>query len=58
MAKNAPVGDGKRRGMIKKRSQLYNSKIKKWVKRDTNTGKFIDIKQGGTPFKNVRKEKD
>ena len=28
-----------------------------WVKRDTNTGRFIDQKADGTPFKGVRKEK-
>lgn len=57
MAKNAPVGDGQRVGAIKKRLQTFNPKTKKWVKRDANTGKFMDIKQDGTPFKGVRKEK-
>lgn len=29
----------------------------KWVKRDTNTGRFMVVKQDGTPFKGVPKEK-
>jgi len=28
-----------------------------WVKRDKDTGRFMDVKQDGTPFKGVRKEK-
>ena len=57
MAKNAPTGDGRRKGMVKGRSQTFNPLIKKWIKRDTETGRFMDVKQGGTPFKGVRKEK-
>lgn len=57
MAKNAPTGDGQRKGMVKKRSQTFNPVTKKWVKRNVETGKFMDVKQGGTPFKGVRKEK-
>ena len=56
MAKNAPSGDGRRKGMVKKRSQTFNPVIKKWVKRNAETGKFMDVKQGGKPFKGVRKE--
>ena len=29
---------------------------KKWTKRDTETGHFMDTKQDGAPFKGVRKE--
>lgn len=57
MAKNAPVGDGRRKGMVKGRSQTFNPVTKKWVKRNTETGKFMDVKQGGTPFKGVRRER-
>lgn len=57
MAKNAPVGDGSRKGMVKRRSQTFNPVTKQWVKRNSETGKFMDVKQGGTPFKGVRKEK-
>ncbi len=56
MAKNAPTGDGHRKGMIKRRSQTFNPITKKWVKRNSKTGQFMDVKQGGTPFKGVRKE--
>ena len=57
MATNPPKGDGKRNGAVRERSQTYNPKTDKWVKRDTNTGRFMDVKQDGTPFKGVRQEK-
>ena len=56
MAKNTPSGDGHRKGAVRKRSQTYNPKTEKWVKRDTQTGRFIDQKSDGEPFKGVRKE--
>jgi len=57
MAKNGKVGDGHRNGAVKKRSQTYNPKIERYVKRDADTGKFIDVKSDDDPFKGVRKEK-
>lgn len=57
MATNAPKGDGHRIGAVKDRSQVLNPKTDQWVKRDTETGKFMDVKQDGKPFKGVRKEK-
>ncbi len=57
MAKNKPYGDNARKGAVRDRSQSYNPKVDRWVKRDTNTGRFLDQKQDGTPFKGVRKEK-
>lgn len=57
MAKNASTGDGCRKGMVKGRSQTFNPVTKKWVKRNTETGQFMDIKSDGTRFKGVRKEK-
>lgn len=56
MAKNDPVGDNARRGAVKDRSQVQNTKNGNWTKRDTDTGRFMDQKQDGTPFKGVRKE--
>ncbi|MCZ8297026.1 hypothetical protein [Flavobacterium sp.] len=57
MAKNGKVGDGHRNGAVTGRSQTYNPTTNQWVKRDTATGRFIDVKQDGTPFKGVTKEK-
>lgn len=57
MATNPPKGDGHRIGAVKQRSQTYNPRTGQWVKRDTNTGRFMDVKQNGNPFKGVRKEK-
>lgn len=57
MAKNGPTGDGHRNGAVKKRSQVLNPKTNQYVKRDTETGRFMDVKNDGTKFKGVRKEK-
>lgn len=57
MAKNGVSGDGHRNGAVTGRSQTYNPKTEQWVKRDSDTGRFMDVKQDGTPFKGVTKEK-
>jgi hypothetical protein len=57
MATNPPKGDGHRNGAVRGRSQVKNPKTDQWVKRDTDTGRFIDVKQDGTKFKGVRREK-
>ncbi|CCB66003.1 MULTISPECIES: hypothetical protein [unclassified Hyphomicrobium] len=56
MATNPPKGDGHRNGAVRDRSQTHNPKTDQWVKRDDKTGRFMDVKQDGTPFKGVRKE--
>jgi hypothetical protein len=56
MAKNPPSGDHHRVGAVKGRSQVYNPRIEGWVKRDTETGRFKDVKSDSKPFKGVRKE--
>jgi hypothetical protein len=57
MATNPPKGDGHRIGAVRDRSQVFNPVTQQWVKRDAETGKFMDVKQDGEPFKGVRKEK-
>ncbi|MFH1932223.1 MAG: hypothetical protein ABIN18_11625 [Pseudomonadota bacterium] len=57
MAKNKPAGDGHRKGAVRQRSQVKNPITNKWIKRDSETGKFIDQKADDKPFKGVRKEK-
>ena len=56
MAVNPP-NDNRRIGMVRQRSQVFNPTTDTWVKRDTNTGRFMDVKSDGNPFKGVRKEK-
>jgi len=56
MARNGKTGDGHRNGAVKDRSQTYNPKTDSWVKRDAETGKFMDGKSDDKPFKGVRKE--
>lgn len=56
MAKNGEKGNG-RIGAIIDRSQFQGSNGN-WIKRDTNTGRFLDQKTSNDePFKSVRKEK-
>ncbi|WEK34680.1 MAG: hypothetical protein P0Y53_19515 [Candidatus Pseudobacter hemicellulosilyticus] len=57
MAKNGKIGDGHRNGAVKDRSQTYNAKTETWIKRDKDTGRFMDGKSDGKPFKGVTKEK-
>ncbi|MBK8642314.1 MAG: hypothetical protein IPN15_08915 [Saprospiraceae bacterium] len=57
MAKNGKSGDGHRNGSVKDRTQVENPKTGLYVKRDTETGQFIDVKTTGGKFKGVRKEK-
>jgi hypothetical protein len=56
MAKNAPIGDNARRGAVRDRSQVFNPATENWTKRDSDTGRFMDQKKDGEPFKGVRKE--
>jgi len=57
MATNAPTGDGHRNGAVKKRSQT-KTPYGHYVKRDTETGRFMDVKTSDKKtFKGVRKEK-
>ncbi|MBC6999275.1 hypothetical protein [Cytophaga sp. FL35] len=58
MATNGKSGDGRRHGAVKNRSQVQNPKTGIWVKRDSETGRFMDGKTSSDkPFKGVRKEK-
>lgn len=57
MATNPPK-DGSRKGAVKDRSQVYNPKVDSWVKRDSESGRFMDMKTSNNrPFKGVTKEK-
>ncbi|MCT4589112.1 MAG: hypothetical protein N4A71_14920 [Carboxylicivirga sp.] len=56
MATNPPK-DGSRKGAVRQRSQVKNPKTGLWTKRDSITGKFMDVKTSSdAPFKGVRKE--
>ncbi|PID70098.1 hypothetical protein CSB37_03760 [bacterium DOLZORAL124_38_8] len=57
MATNPPTGDGHRKGAVRRRSQTFNPLTKRFIKRDSTTGRFIDMKSDNKPFKGVRKEK-
>lgn len=55
MAKN--TGDGFRLGSVNNRTQTQ-APNGNWVKRDTETGRFMDQKSGGERFKGVAREVD
>lgn len=58
MAKNKPYGDNARVGAVKDRTQVQNPKTGLWTKRDSKTGRFIDVKTSSNkPFKGVTKER-
>jgi len=57
MAKNPPTGEGHRKGAVRNRSQAFNPKTEQWTKRNSESGRFMDQKEDGKPFKGVRKEK-
>jgi len=57
MASNKPTGDNSRKGAVRKRTQVENTKTGLNTKRDKNTGEFMDVKSSGGKFKGVRKEK-
>ena len=57
MATNPPTGDGQRKGAVRNRSQT-KTPSGHYVKRDADTGRFMDVKTSDKkPFKGVRKEK-
>ena len=56
MATNPPRGDTHRHGAVRDRSQVFNPKTEQWVKRDTETGRFMHQKADPRPFKGVRRE--
>lgn len=57
MATNPPKGSG-RVGAVIERKQVFNPKLQRWTKIDTETNKFIDqMAEKNKPFKGVRKYK-
>lgn len=56
MAKN--TGRDFRNGSVKDRTQSSNPQNGNWTKRNTDTGRFMEQKVDGKPFKGVAKEKD
>lgn len=56
LAKNGPKGAG-RIGAVTNRSQFTNPKTGLSQKRDTQTGRIMDVKTTGGDFKGVRREK-
>ena len=57
MAKNRSTGDNARVGAVRGRTQTFNGKTGLYVKRDRETGRFIDVKTTGGKFKGITKEK-
>lgn len=56
MAKNNDKHDGFLNGAIRDRSQVHHPNGH-WIKRDADSGQFMNVKHDRTPFKSVRREK-
>lgn len=57
MATNQPK-DNSRKGAVKDRTQVQNPKTGLWTKRDSDTGRFMDVKTSSPkPFKGITKQK-
>ena len=54
MATNKAIGS--RKEAVKGKSQLFNPSTGNYIKRDSKTGMFLDVKSDGRAFKDVRKE--
>ena len=50
------TGKDYRRGAVRGRTQSYNPRTDSFTKRDSATGRFLDGKADGSPFKGVRRE--
>jgi hypothetical protein len=50
------TGQSSRNGAVKVRSQVFNPSTGNFVKRDSATGRFLDVKSDGKPFKGVKRE--
>jgi len=56
MAKNG-IKDNARQGAVKNRTQILNPKTNLWTKRDSETGRFIDVKTSSNKkFKGITKK--
>jgi len=53
MATNGKSGDNRRHGAVKSRSQVLNPKTGLYVKRNSDSGRFMDVKTSGGKFKGV-----
>ncbi len=56
MATNNDKTDGYLNGAIRDHSQVQHPNGH-WIKRDTDTGQFLNVKHDREPFKGVRREK-
>lgn len=55
LATNKNRHDGHREGAVRERSQ-FRTPTGDWAKRDSKTGRILDVKSDATPFKGVRRE--
>jgi hypothetical protein len=47
--------ENEKMGYQKNRIQVYNPKIGRWVKIDTETGRVLSVKSDKKPYKGIRK---
>lgn len=56
MAANRKPGDNRRKGAVRRRSQVKNPRTHTWTKRSKTTGRFMATKSARSPHKGVMKE--
>ena len=57
MAVNKPYGDNSRIGAVRNKFQVFNPTTRLWIKRNAETGRFMNVKTSDNmPFKGIRKE--
>lgn len=57
MATNTPLIDGRHESTVRYQSQVFNPHHYPWIKSDTETGRFMNVKVDLKLFKGFRKEK-
>jgi hypothetical protein len=57
MATIRKKSDDVRHGAVKGREQVYNPTMNRFIKVDSATGRFMDVKDDAMPFAGVRKSK-
>jgi hypothetical protein len=51
------TGNGSRKGAVKNRVQYFSAHTGHYIKKDSETGLILEVKEDGQPFKGVRKLK-
>jgi hypothetical protein len=51
-----PATSDYRIGAVRNRSQFFNTRNQRWIKRNAQTGRFMEVKHDAKKFKGIRRE--